>query len=101
MTTDSNGTIYFTDYENNAIHARTSNGQLLNIAYNDAILWPDAFTISEDGFLYFTTIQFQRMPMFHYGVDLRERPFVIFRIKINAGPSYPFLNHCHFCRKKI
>lgn len=39
-----------------------------------------------DGYLYFTVNQLHRQAQFHEGRDLREQPYTLFRVKIDAGP---------------
>jgi hypothetical protein len=52
--------------------------------------WDDPvdFTVSlaTDGYLYFTVNQLHRGPRFHRGKDLRERPFGLFRVRVDASP---------------
>ncbi|MEJ1977736.1 MAG: hypothetical protein WDN49_18120 [Acetobacteraceae bacterium] len=38
------------------------------------------------GYLYFTANQLERQALFHNGKDLRQKPYTLFRMKIDAGP---------------
>jgi hypothetical protein len=49
-------------------------------------LWPDTLALSNDGYLYFTANQLHRQPNFHQGEDLREKPYSLFRIPVDAQP---------------
>ena len=49
-------------------------------------LWPDTLSLAADGYLYFTANQLHRQPGFHGGRDLRQKPYVLFRIKIDGTP---------------
>ena len=82
---DDQGRIYGGDYEHNAIR-RYANGKWETIAQDPRILWPDTLTIGTDGYLYFTANQLHRQPSFHAGVDQRQKPYQLLRIKIGAGP---------------
>ena len=82
---DDRGRIYGGDYEHNAIR-RYANGKWETIAQDPRILWPDTLTIGTDGYLYFTANQLHRQANFHFGVDQRQKPYQLLRIKIGAGP---------------
>jgi len=104
---DANGRVYLTDYEHNAIHVRptdskgfvtnTSSGDLARgvghgqvidqiIAQGPDLWWPDTMSIGPDGFLYFTANQLQRQKDYNEGKDLREKPYRLMRVKIDAQP---------------
>jgi hypothetical protein len=53
---------------------------------HDRSLWPDTLSVARDGHLYFTANQLHRQARYHEGKDLRQRPYVLFRTKIDAGP---------------
>jgi len=61
-------------------------GEWKTIAHDPRILWPDTMSIAADGYLYFTANQLHRQAQFHEGRDLREKPYTLFRTKIDAGP---------------
>ena len=50
------------------------------------MLWPDTLSVAADGFLYFTANQPHRQPKFQGGTDRREKPYALFRVKVDAGP---------------
>jgi sugar lactone lactonase YvrE len=85
---DDQGRIYAGAYEHNSIRRRQSDGQWETIAHDARILWPDTLSVATDGYLYFTANQLHRQPQFHEGTDLREKPYSLFRIKIDAGPVH-------------
>ena len=45
------------------------------IAHDPRILWPDTFSIGPDRYLYFIVNQLNRQARFHYGKDLRQKPY--------------------------
>ncbi|MWL72852.1 gluconolaconase, partial [Escherichia coli] len=87
LESDANGTVYAGDYERNAIRKLPAGGEWTTIAHGPEILWPDTLSVGPDGYLYFTTNQLNRQPGFHSGKDLRQKPYALLRIKINAAPA--------------
>jgi sugar lactone lactonase YvrE len=86
LETDSQNRLYLTDYENTAVRRRDSNGRYTIIAQDPRLIWPDTLSVATDGYLYFTVNQLDRLPRFHEGQDLRQPPYALFRIKIDAQP---------------
>jgi sugar lactone lactonase YvrE len=85
---DDKGRVYAGDYERNNIRQRQLDGEWKTIAHDPRILWPDTMSVASDGYLYFTANQLHRQAQFHDGEDLREKPYSLFRIKIDAGPVH-------------
>ncbi|PLT35625.1 L-dopachrome tautomerase-related protein [Bacillus sp. V5-8f] len=83
MITDAKGIVYAGDYENNSIRRILPNGTIETIAHDPRILWPDTFSIGPDRYLYFIVNQLHRQARFHYGVDLRQKPYGLLRMKID------------------
>jgi sugar lactone lactonase YvrE len=80
---DSNGTLYLTDYEHNAI--RRMEGSNYRIVLSDPrMIWPDSMSIRGSD-LYFTANQLNRQPTYHSGQDLRQKPYVVFKAKLNGN----------------
>lgn len=86
LETDDKGRVYLTDYEHNAILRRGADGQYETVAHDERMLWPDTLSVAADGHLYFTANQLHRQKNYHDGKDLREKPYAMFRVKIDAGP---------------
>jgi sugar lactone lactonase YvrE len=86
LESDAAGYIYCTNYEHNAILRRHLNGQWETVTYNPHLLWPDTLSLATNGYLYVTANQLHRQARFHQGVDLRIKPYTLFRIKIGAKP---------------
>ena len=87
MITDSKGTIYAGDYENNSIRRISPDGEMDTIVHSPHLLWPDTFTIGCDKYLYVIVNQLHRQARYQYGKDIREKPYSLFRIFINELPS--------------
>lgn len=84
---DSEGRVYATDYEHNAIRVRATDGTWTTMVHDPRVLWPDTLSLASNGYLYFTSNQQERVPMMHGGTDLRKKPYSLFRIKAAALPA--------------
>lgn len=86
LESDDKGRVYAGDYEHNGIRQMQTNGEWQTIVHDPRVLWPDTLSVAADGYLYFTANQLHRQAQFHEGRDLREMPYVLFRVKLDAGP---------------
>jgi sugar lactone lactonase YvrE len=86
LESDAEGRVYVTNYEHNAVLRRNPDGSFETIAADPRLLWPDTLSLAQDGFLYVMANQLERQAMFHDGHDLREKPYALFRIKVDAAP---------------
>ena len=86
LESDDKGRIYLTDYEHNGIQRRTPDGQYETLVHDPRALWPDTLSLAADGYLYFTANQLHRQARFQNGKDAREKPYALFRVKVDAGP---------------
>ena len=84
LETDDKNRVYATNYETNAIVRRNADGFLETVVADPRLLWPDTLSVSADGYLYVTANQLHRQAMFHGGLDQREKPYAIFRVKIDG-----------------
>jgi sugar lactone lactonase YvrE len=83
---DTDGNVYATDYNSNSIQKIAPNGLIETIAHDPTLLWPDTLSLSDDGYLYVTANQLHRQPNFHNGKDQRQKPYVLYRLKVDAKP---------------
>jgi hypothetical protein len=51
-------------------------------------LWPDTLSVASDGYLYAIANQLHRQPDYHNGKDLRQKPYSLFRVAIDAKPVF-------------
>lgn len=83
MIFDKKGNLYFGDLEQNSIVKITPDLKMQTIVKDDEqLIWPDSYSISEDGYLYISNSQIQLMPWFHEEVVQFKKPFKVLRIKI-------------------
>lgn len=86
LESDDKGRIYVTSYEHQGILRRRPDGIYETIVHDPLVFWPDTLSVAKDGYLYFTNNQLERMSRFNSGTDLREKPYTMFRVRIDAGP---------------
>jgi sugar lactone lactonase YvrE len=84
---DASGAVYASDYEHNSIKKRLPDGSWATLAHDPRMLWPDTLSIGPDGYLYFIANQLQRQAVFNAGKDLRQKPYGLFRVKIDAAAA--------------
>ncbi|CAF1154516.1 unnamed protein product [Adineta steineri] len=105
-TMDDKGFIYLMDLERQAIWQQdiNNNGSWKLIVQDERIIWGDASDVSADGYLYVPMSQNNRIPSFNNGTNQVERPFKIYKIKINSASSIIILNMILFlmnlCKKR-
>ena len=86
LESDAEGRIYVTNYEHNSILRRNQDGEWETIVHDPRLLWPDTLSLASNGYLYVTANQLHRQARFHNGQDMRRKPYVLFRIKVDAKP---------------
>lgn len=86
LESDAKNRVYLTNYEHNAIVRRQASGMYETLVHDPRVLWPDTLSVATNGYLYFTANQLHRQPDYHNGKDLRQKPYSLFRIKIDASP---------------
>jgi sugar lactone lactonase YvrE len=86
LESDHRGNVYLTNYEDNGIMQRSESGDYTTLAHHPAALWPDTLSLAHDGYLYFTANQLHRQKQFHDGKDLRQKPYVLFRLRVDGAP---------------
>ena len=83
MIFDKKGNLYLGDLEKNSIVKITPDLKMQTIIKDDEkLIWPDSYSISDDGYLYISNSQIQLMPWFHDGAAQFKKPFKVFKIKI-------------------
>lgn len=82
MEFDKKGNLYMGDIPNRAI-IRIDTGKHVQILVSDKrLIWPDSYQITDNGYLYVSCSQIQMQPPFNEGVNKRNTPYTIYRIKL-------------------
>ena len=84
MIRDRKGNIYLGDIEKNSIVRLGPDLKLETIIQDKRLSWPDSYAISDDGVLYITCSQIQKLPRFNNGKDTRTTPYSVYRLKIDG-----------------
>lgn len=86
LETDAAGYIYSTNYEHNAVLRRRSGEEWETVVHDPRLLWPDTMSVATDEYLYVTANQLHRQAKYQKGKDLRQKPYTLFRVRIDAQP---------------
>ena len=86
LESDAAGNVYLTNYEDNAVEIRSPEGNYTTLIHDPRLLWPDTLSVAADGHLYMTANQLHRQATYQDGQDQRNKPYVLFRTPIDAGP---------------
>jgi sugar lactone lactonase YvrE len=86
LASDADGNLYATNFEHNAILRRDPAGRWETLVHDPRLLWPDTLAVAADGYLYVTANQLHRQARYQGGRDRRERPYSLFRIRLDAQP---------------
>lgn len=86
LESDSQGHIYATNYEHNAVLRRLPHGAWETVVHDPRLLWPDTLSLATNGHLYVTANQLHRQAAYNHGRDLRQKPYALFRVRIDAKP---------------
>ena len=78
---DEKGNIYFGAFEQQSIIKRNTNGDFSLLSHDkDNFVWPDGLAY-RNGYVYVTLGQWNRLPSFNDGKDLRKPPYLVVKIK--------------------
>ncbi len=92
LESDAAGSVYSTAPASGSILKLSPNQAFANgvevttLVHDPRLLWPDTLSLSDDGYLYVTANQLYNQPSMHNGKDLRQKPYALFRVKVDAKP---------------
>lgn len=82
MIADSKGNIYLSNSPNHAIQYVTPDGKVHVLVKDKRLIWPDSFGIGNDGYLYLSASQMNRLPRYNNGKDKVDYPFRVYKVKL-------------------
>ena len=86
LESDTEGGVFLTAYEQNAIIRRSADGSLATVVHDPRLLWPDTMSLTGGGWLYVTANQLHRGPGYHNGHDERQKPYSLFKVRVTQKP---------------
>ncbi|WP_212733139.1 L-dopachrome tautomerase-related protein [Terriglobus roseus] len=92
LESDAGGNVYSTAPASGSILKISPNSnfaggvEVSTLVHDPRLLWPDTMSLSDDGYLYVTANQLFNQPSMHNGKDLRQKPYTLFRVKVDAKP---------------
>ena len=84
---DASDRVYLALQELDAVGRRERDGTVSVLAQDPRLVWPDTFWITEDRWLYVNASQVNRRPEYNGGADRQRPPYLVFRLRIDAGPA--------------
>jgi sugar lactone lactonase YvrE len=82
MIFDQKGNLYIGDMRTYSIKKIGPDLKMQNLITDDRLIWPDSYSISEDGYLYISCSQIHKQPEYNNGVNKRTSPFAIYKLKL-------------------
>jgi sugar lactone lactonase YvrE len=87
MATAPDGSLFLTDIERHGVSRRAPDGTLSLVAHDPRLIAPDSLALDGDT-LWLTVGQWSRLPLFHHGRDMQERPWLLVRIAPARPPGH-------------
>jgi sugar lactone lactonase YvrE len=82
MIADNKGNVYLSDSPDHAIQYVTPDRKAHFLVKDERLSWPDSFGIGNDGYLYLSSSQMNRLPKFNNGQDKVDYPFRVYKVKL-------------------
>jgi sugar lactone lactonase YvrE len=85
MIFDKNGNLYLGDYQNYKMVQIAPEHTMEDVVADERLIWPDSYSISQDGYLYISCSQINKQPDYNEGENKRTTPYAIYRMKLPAS----------------
>jgi sugar lactone lactonase YvrE len=82
MICDQDGNLYLGDLQNNCIVQVNKDLEMTTVLKDHHLIWPDSYSISDDGHLYISCSQIQKQPEYNNGENKRTAPYTIYRMAL-------------------
>ena len=82
MIFDKDGNLYLGDLLTSSIVRISPDLKMTTIIKDDRLIWPDSYSISDDGYLYVSCSQINKQPEYNEGVNKRTSPYTIYKLKL-------------------
>jgi len=84
MIFDKKGNLYLGDYQNYQMLKIRPGLEKEIFLVDERLIWPDSYSISDDGYLYVSCSQINKQPDYNKGENKRTSPYTIYRLKLPA-----------------
>jgi sugar lactone lactonase YvrE len=82
MIFDHKGNLYVGDLRTYSIKKISPDLKIQNLITDERLIWPDSYSISEDGYLYISCSQIHKQPEYNNGVNKRTSPYAIYKLEL-------------------
>jgi sugar lactone lactonase YvrE len=82
MIADNAGNIYLSDSPDHAIQYVSPDRKVHFLVKDDRLIWPDSFGIGNDGYLYLSASQMNRLPKYNNGENKVQYPYRIYKVRL-------------------
>ena len=82
MIFDPAGNLYQGDYQNYKMVKITPEHKERDVVVDERLIWPDSYSMSDDGYLYISCSQINKQPDYNEGENKRTTPYAIYRMKL-------------------
>jgi sugar lactone lactonase YvrE len=82
MIFDMRGNLYQGDYQNYKMVKITTEHKMEDVVADERLIWPDSYSISDDGYLYISCSQINKQPDYNEGKNKRTTPYAIYRMEL-------------------
>jgi sugar lactone lactonase YvrE len=82
MIFDHSGNLYLGDLQQSALMQVDKDHKLTRVLQDNRLIWPDSYSVSDDGYLYISCSQIQKQPEYNDGQNKRTSPYAIYRMKL-------------------
>ncbi|MHA4845070.1 L-dopachrome tautomerase-related protein [Flavitalea antarctica] len=84
MIFDKGGNLYLGDYQNYKMVQLTPAHKKEGIVADERLVWPDSYSISDDGYFYISCSHINKQPDYNEGENKRTGPYTIYRMKLSV-----------------
>lgn len=82
MIFDATGRLLTGDLQRSSIVAIDKEHKATTLLQDDRLVWPDSYSVSEDGYLYLSCSHIHKGAAYNEGEDRRTAPYALFRLKL-------------------
>jgi sugar lactone lactonase YvrE len=82
MIFDRRGNLYLGELQSGTILKVDKELKMTKVLQDDRLIWPDSYSVSDDGYLYISCSQIHKQPEYNDGQNKRIAPYTVYRMKL-------------------